>query len=190
MRYGSIERKLLVLVNGHLKYHHYLHGRRFVYKSDHQYLEKSTWKYFSVAPPRLQRLLLTIQPYDFEIKHIPGKEIALADVGSKVNLYMRWSKRVLFQHTWINPMLDTKTYVNDMCGTEEWFNKEVIDPESASRKTQVLQRGRPRPQDIGPWDMISPLRMPALHTLVICLFHQTYGNIEWFHCIGVIQGDV
>ena len=39
----------------------------------------------SVAPPRLQRLLLKIQPYDFEIKYIPGKEVTLADVLSREN---------------------------------------------------------------------------------------------------------
>ena len=37
------------------------------------------------APPCLQRVLLTIQPYDFEIKYIPGKEVALADAVSRIN---------------------------------------------------------------------------------------------------------
>ena len=58
-------------------------------KPDHQSLERFTWKYFSVAPTRLQRLLLTIQPYDFEIKYIPGKEVALADALSRVNPHRR-----------------------------------------------------------------------------------------------------
>ena len=33
----------------------------------------------------MQRVLLTIQPYDFEIKYIPGKEVALTDAVSRVN---------------------------------------------------------------------------------------------------------
>ena len=37
------------------------------------------------VPPCLQRVLLTIQPYDYEIKYIPGKEVALADTVSRVN---------------------------------------------------------------------------------------------------------
>ena len=37
------------------------------------------------APYSLKRVLLTIQPYDFEIKYIPGKEVALADAVSRVN---------------------------------------------------------------------------------------------------------
>ena len=39
----------------------------------------------SDALPRLQRLLLTIQPYDFEIKYIPDNEVALADALNRAN---------------------------------------------------------------------------------------------------------
>ena len=85
MRYANIEREMLVVVFGCLKYHHYLYGRRFVCRSDHQPLEKIHLKNLSDAPPRLQRLLLKIQPYDFQIKYIPGKEVTLADALSRVN---------------------------------------------------------------------------------------------------------
>ena len=85
MRYANIEREMLVVVFGCLKYHHYLYGRRFVCRSDHQPLEKIHLKNLSDALPRLQRLLLKIQPYDFEIKYIPWKEVALADALSRVN---------------------------------------------------------------------------------------------------------
>ena len=61
MRYANIEREMLVVVFGYLKYHHYLYGRRFVCRSDHQPLEKINLKNLSDAPPRLQRLLLKIQ---------------------------------------------------------------------------------------------------------------------------------
>ena len=44
----------------------------------------------SDAPPRLQRLLLNIQPYDFVMKYIPGKEVALADVMRPVTT-KRWT---------------------------------------------------------------------------------------------------
>ena len=53
-------------------------------KSDHQAQEKFTEK-FSDVPPRLQGLLLKIQPYVFEIKNIPGKEVVFADAISRVN---------------------------------------------------------------------------------------------------------
>ena len=85
MRYANIEREMLAVVFGFLKYHHYLYGRRFVCRSDHQPLEKIHLKKLSDAPPRLQRLLLKIPLYDLEIKHIPGKEVALADTLRRVN---------------------------------------------------------------------------------------------------------
>ena len=42
-------------------------------------------KNVSDAPTNLLRLLLKIEPYDFEIKYIPGKEVALVDALSRVN---------------------------------------------------------------------------------------------------------
>ena len=42
-------------------------------------------QFLSDTPPSLQRVLLTVQPYDFEIKYIQGKEVALADAISRVN---------------------------------------------------------------------------------------------------------
>ena len=46
MRYANIEREMLVVVFGCLTYHHYLYGRRFVCRSDHQPLEKNPFKEF------------------------------------------------------------------------------------------------------------------------------------------------
>ena len=40
MRYFNIETEMLAVAIGYLKYHHYLYGRRFVCKLDHQPLEK------------------------------------------------------------------------------------------------------------------------------------------------------
>ena len=85
MRYANFEREMLAVVFVCLKYYKYLHSRRFVCKSNHQPLEKIHLKNLSDAPPRLQRLLLRIQLYDFEIKYFVGKEVALADSLSRVN---------------------------------------------------------------------------------------------------------
>ena len=48
MRYASTEREreMLAVVFVYLKYHHFLYGRRFVCKSDHQPLEKNSLKKF------------------------------------------------------------------------------------------------------------------------------------------------
>ena len=67
-----------------MKYHYYLYGRRFVYKSDNQCLEKFT--FYKMHHPVYKGYCLQHNDiYDFEIKYIPGKEDALADAVSRVN---------------------------------------------------------------------------------------------------------
>ena len=61
---------MLAVEFGCLKFHHYLYGRKFICNSDHQLLGKIHLKHLSDAPPRLQRLLLKIQPHDITIKYI------------------------------------------------------------------------------------------------------------------------
>ena len=83
-RYVNIECEMLAIVFGCLKFHHYLYGRSFVCNSDHQPLENIHVKHLSDAPPRLQRLLLKLQPYDITIKYLPGHKVAVADALSRV----------------------------------------------------------------------------------------------------------
>ena len=42
-------------------------------------------KNLTAAPPRLQRMLLRIQGYDFTVKYKPGTEMLLADPMSRLN---------------------------------------------------------------------------------------------------------
>ena len=77
-RYANIERKLLAIVYGCEKFHSYLYGRSFVAKTDHRPLEQIHKNNLMQAPPRLQRMLLRLQPYDFEIKYLPVTADALS----------------------------------------------------------------------------------------------------------------
>ena len=76
---------MLAVVFGCIRLHHYLYGREFICQSDHKPLEDIHLKHLSDAPPRLQRLLLKIQPYNFVIKYVPGKDIQMADALSRVS---------------------------------------------------------------------------------------------------------
>ena len=40
-------------------------------------------KYLSDTPPRLQRLILKLQPYDITIKYVPGSQVQDADALSQ-----------------------------------------------------------------------------------------------------------
>ena len=111
-------------------------------------------------------VLLTIQPYDFEIKYIPGKEVTFADAVSRFNPQNEMELKGLDFTTWMNPMHDTNTDVNDMFWTEIGCKNAVIDPRVCFKDGSSTARGGPSPQGIGPWDMISALRMAALHIWV------------------------
>ena len=84
-RYANIERELLAVVYGCEKFHTYLYGRQFVIESDHRALEQIHKKNLDKAPPRLQRMLLRLQPYNCIIQYKPGKEMVIADTLSRLS---------------------------------------------------------------------------------------------------------
>ena len=84
-RYANIECEMLGVVFGFMEFHHYFYDMEFICHSDHKPLEDIHLKHLSDAPSRLQRLLLQIQPYNFVIKHDPGKDIMMADALSRVS---------------------------------------------------------------------------------------------------------
>ena len=83
-RYSNIERKMLAIVHGIQRYHTYLYGRPFKVISDHTPLVAICAKALHAAPPRLQRMLLKIQGYNFAIGYRPGDKIILADALSRL----------------------------------------------------------------------------------------------------------
>ena len=84
-RYANIEREMLAVVYGCERFHTYLFGHNFTVHSDHKPLESIHLKHLTAAPPRLQRMLLRLQPYDLVIKYQPGKTIEIADALSRLS---------------------------------------------------------------------------------------------------------
>ena len=73
--FATVEKELLALVYGLLKFKHYLYGTKVDIYSDHQPIKwmRSLVKHNS----RIARWSLLIQDFDFEIHHVPGqKQIA------------------------------------------------------------------------------------------------------------------
>ena len=72
--YAQIEKELLAVVFAAEKFHQYVYGKHSVMvHSDHKPLEYIWKKPLSKTPPRLQRLMLRLQPYDLIIRYVPGK---------------------------------------------------------------------------------------------------------------------
>ena len=85
-RYANIEWECLSVVFGLEKFHTYIYGRHITVFNDHKPLEMITKKAIHAAPPRLQRMLLQLQKYDYTLICKPGKEMILADTLSRFPL--------------------------------------------------------------------------------------------------------
>ena len=73
----------VAVVYGCEKFHSYLYGRSFVVRTNHHPLGQVHKKNLMQAPPRLQRMLLRLQPYHCIIKYLPGREMVTADALSR-----------------------------------------------------------------------------------------------------------
>ena len=82
---SNIEHEMLAVVSGFKKFHHYIWGQAVTIQTDHKPLESIAIKNLANAPPRLARMLLKIQGYDFTVKYNPGKSIPIADSMSRVS---------------------------------------------------------------------------------------------------------
>lgn len=65
------------------KFNQYVYGKCVDVESDHKPLEAISKKSLCHAPPRLQRMLLRLQRYDFTLRYKPGKEMVIADTLSR-----------------------------------------------------------------------------------------------------------
>ena len=81
--YAQIEKEMLAIVFGCTRFHQYIYGRPITVHSDHRPLSSIMKKPLSAAPPRLQRMMLQLQKYDLDVKHISGKDIPISDLLSR-----------------------------------------------------------------------------------------------------------
>ena len=81
--HAQIEKELLAVVFGLERFNQYVYGKEVEVESDHKPLEAILLKPLCHAPPRLQRMLLRLQKYDFKLKYKPGKEMLIADTLSR-----------------------------------------------------------------------------------------------------------
>ncbi len=85
-RYAQIEKELLAIVYGCEKFHKYIYGKTVQMETDHKPLETIFKKSLQKVPPRLQRMLMSLQLYDLHVSYKPGKELYIADTLSRAYL--------------------------------------------------------------------------------------------------------
>lgn len=76
---------MLAIVFGCQRFHQYLYGKEFLVETDHRPLESIFKKELNKCPMRLQRLRITLQPYQFIVKYKPGTQMYLADALSRAS---------------------------------------------------------------------------------------------------------
>ena len=87
--YSQLDKEALAIIFGVKKFHDYLHGHHFTIYSDHQPLQhlfNENKPIPQMASSRLKRWSLTLQAYEYTIRHKPGKQLANADALSRLPL--------------------------------------------------------------------------------------------------------
>lgn len=82
--YAQIEKELYACVFACEKFYSYIYGRTDItIETDHKPLISIIKKPISSAPPRLQRMLMRLQPYTFKLVYKPGRYLYVADALSR-----------------------------------------------------------------------------------------------------------
>ena len=82
-RYANSENELLAILFGLERLHQYTYGKHVIVESDHKPLEAIVKKPLANTPPRLQRMLLRLQTYDFSVNYRTGKLLVVSDMLSR-----------------------------------------------------------------------------------------------------------
>ena len=84
--YAQIEKELLAVVFACTKFRDFIYGKKVTIETDHQPLVTIAKKPLATAPARLQRLLLKLQNYNFNLIYKKGKDLHVADALSRAFL--------------------------------------------------------------------------------------------------------
>ena len=82
-RHAQIEKELIAVQFSLEHFNQYTYRKKVAIESDHKPLEAIVKKPLAAAPPRLQRILLRMQKYDYALEYKPGKELVLPDMLSR-----------------------------------------------------------------------------------------------------------
>ena len=82
-RYAKIDKELLAVQSSLERFNQYTYEKKVAIESDHKPLEAIVKKPLAAAPPRLQRILLRMQKYDYTLEYKPRKELVLPDMLSR-----------------------------------------------------------------------------------------------------------
>ena len=68
------------------KFHEYVYGLPVVVENDHKPLMSIFQRALSESSPRIQRFVLRLQRYNFQLSFVPGNQLFVADILSRLPL--------------------------------------------------------------------------------------------------------
>lgn len=145
--YSQLDREALALVFGVKSFHQFVYGRSFILETDHKPLTSifgSKKGLPQMAASRVQRWAVFLAGYDFQIKHIKGKDNAPADSLSRVLSKFRESIK--------NDDAEEYSYLNfvneDIHAVDcEMVRKETANDPIISKIRDFVQSGWPHKID-------------------------------------------
>ena len=97
-RYAQIEKELLAVQFGLQHFHHYVFGQTVQVETDHKPLIGLVDKPINQCTPRIQRMRMQLQTYDYRLSYTPGREMHLADALSRAPEPTQYSSDLSQQH--------------------------------------------------------------------------------------------
>ena len=82
-RYAQIEKENLALAFACERFHDYVYGLQFELETDHKPLVAISKKSLADMTPRIQRMMMKLQRYDYILNYTPGKKLLVADALSR-----------------------------------------------------------------------------------------------------------
>lgn len=147
--YAQIEKEMLAMVFGLEKFERYVYGRKVLIETDHQPLVTIHKKSLLSAPKRLQRMLLRMQKYEFNVVYKKGKEMYLADTLSRAFIAKQEKdveKEEIFQTS-----LEKELQVMDMTENIAISSERLQQLQSATKADEelchlmkIIQQGWPK----------------------------------------------
>lgn len=135
----QITKELLAIWFGLSKFHNYVFARSVIVESDHKPLLALMKKPLNNAPARLQRILLSLQRYQFSLTYRPGKELIIADTLSRACPPVSQNDKEL-------DFTDQICIVQEVNISDEYMQKvksETLNDPELIELTQTLLKGWP-----------------------------------------------
>ena len=132
--YVQMEKEFLAIVFGVEKFESYLYGRKFKVETDHRPLASILKKSLLSAPKHLQRMMLHLQNFDFEVEYKKGTLLHLADTFSRAYLrhgQVKCSKEDVFL------MMDVRSPVEQEVESVNALSFVSISPQGLARVWQA-----------------------------------------------------